>query len=45
MYQLKEDGFLLQLTASEILAKILWNHEGSSDLSRGLLHPTAVQYQ
>ena len=40
----REFGFLLQLTACEILAKILWNHEGISDLSR-LLHPTAVQYQ
>jgi len=33
MCQLKEAGFLLQLTACESLAKILWNHEGSSEFS------------
>jgi len=33
MCRLKEAGFLLELTACESLAKILWNHEGSSDLS------------
>ena len=32
MYRLKEAGYLLQLTASEILAKILCNHDGISDL-------------
>jgi hypothetical protein len=45
MYQPEEAAFLLQLTTCEILAKILRNHEGSSDLKRGLLHPTAVQYK
>jgi len=45
MYRMKEAGYLLQLTASEILAKILWNHEGSSDVSQGLPHPTAVRYK
>jgi len=45
MYRTKEAGYLLQLTASEILAKILWNHEDSIDLIQGLLHPTAVWYK
>ena len=44
-YRLKEGGFLLQLTACEILAKIFWNSDGSSDLIWGLLYHTAVQFK
>jgi len=32
MYQPKDAGFLLQLAPCKILAKILWNSEGSCDL-------------
>ena len=42
MSPMKEAGFLLQLTACEILDKTLWNHEGSSDLFKRLLHTLAV---
>jgi len=29
----KEAEYLLQLTVCEIFAKVMWNHEGSSDLT------------